>query len=113
MSATVLAPIKLALTGTPQDLTPLTPVGKVRSYDVRFANVGSANSFADVILTDGTVVITRAKEYPVPYRQAGSAPDVERLLVVPAGWKLQAKAAASLQVEASVTGVEADAADFA
>lgn len=112
MSAIVVAPVKLALTTTLQDLTDVTPVNKVRSWDVRFANVGAADGFGDLVLTNGTIVITRAKNYPVPYMESGSAPDMEQKIVLPAGWKLQAKASATVTVEASATGVEADVSDF-
>jgi hypothetical protein len=114
MSATFLAPTKLALTLDLQDLTPVTPDNKVRTYDVRFINVGSANGTADLVMTDGTNVVTCAQTYPVPFNQAGSAPDMEQGIVVPAGWKLQAKASATLTVTARVAnGVQADVADFA
>lgn len=113
MTATVLTPANLALTTSLADLTANVGVGKVRRYDVRFANVGAADAYADLVLTDGTTVIYRAKEYPVPYRQPGSAPDMEQGIVVPAGWKLRAKASAGTTVEASVTGIEADTTDFA
>jgi hypothetical protein len=113
MAATVLTPVKLALTTTLADLTTAVAVGKVRSYDVRFANVGATDATADLVLTDGTTSINRAKSYPLPYQMPGAAPDMEQRLVVPAGWKLAAKASANNAVEASVTGVEADATDFA
>lgn len=112
MSATILVPVKLALTTTLQDLTVVTPANKVRSYDIRFANVGAADAYADLVVTDGTTVITRAKNYPIPYQQAGSAPDMEQKIILPAGWKIQAKASATVSIEASAIGVEADAADF-
>ena len=113
MSASVAVPVKLALTATLQDLGNATPAGKVRSWDIRFANVGAADASADLVITDGTTVITRAKNYPVPYNQPGSAPDMEQKLTLPAGWKVQAKASGTLAIEASGTFVEADAADFA
>lgn len=113
MSATIGAPLKLALTTALQDLTPATPAGKVRSYDVRFANVGGADGYGDLVLTDGTTTINRAKNYPVPYQKPGSSPDMENGLKVPAGWKLQAKASASTTIEASTTFIETDASDFA
>lgn len=112
MSATILTPAHLALTTSLADLMSAPATGKVRRVDVRFANVGTADTFADLVLTDGSTTIYRAKNYPVPYENAGSAPDVEQGLVVPAGWKLQAKALAGTTVEASYTGIEADAADF-
>lgn len=111
--ATVSAPVKLALTNSLQDLGDVTPVGKIRSWTVRFANVGSESGYGDLVLTDGTTVITRAKNYPVPYQQAGSAPDMEERLTLAAGWKIQAKASASVTVEASGIYTEIDATDLA
>lgn len=114
MTVTILAPVKLALTTALQDIGVATPTGHVRTYDLRFANVGAADATGDVVLTDGTTVITRAKNFPVPFNQPGSAPDMEQKLVVPAGWKLQAKASATSSVEASLVNcIDADIADFA
>lgn len=113
MSANILTPVDLLLTTTLTDITAATPAGKVRTYDVRYANVGVADAYADLVLTDGVTVINRAKNYPVPYQAVGSAPDIEQGVVIPAGWKLRGKASANAAVEASVTGVEADATDFA
>lgn len=114
MSAVFLEPTKTDLTTTLQDLTTPTPTGKVRTFNVRYANVGADAAYGDLVLTDGTVIITRAKNYPVPYQKAGSAPDMEEGIVVPAGWKLQGKASAGLVVQASISnGIEADTTDFA
>lgn len=114
MAASVLTPVTVALTTTLQDLTVSTPASKVRAYAVRFANVGAADAYGDLVMTDGTTVINRAKNFPVLYQSSGSAPDMEERIVVPAGWKLRAKASANSTVEASViNGVEADVADFA
>lgn len=113
MSATVPNPVKLALTTALQDLTSATPAGKVRSWNVRFANVGAADAYGDLVITNGVVVITRAKNYPVPYQSAGSAPDMEQKLVLPEGWKIQAKASAGVTIEASADCIEADTSDFA
>lgn len=112
MTATVLVPFKLVCTTTLQDLTDVTPANKVRSLDVRFTNVGAASGYGDLVLTNGTIIIDRAKNYPVPYQDAGSAPDMEQKIVLPAGWKLQAKASATNTVQASATGIEADVTDF-
>lgn len=113
MAATILTPVNLACTTSLADLTAAPASGKVRRYDVRAANVGSADAYVDLVLTDGTTTINRAKNYPVTYQAAGSAPDLESGVLVPAGWKLRAKASASSAVEVSAFGVEADAADFA
>lgn len=113
MSAVFLAPTKTDLTVTLQDLTIATPANKVRKYDVRYANIGAADGYGDLVLTDGTTVIHRAKNYPVYYQKTTSAPDMEVQITVPAGWKLQGKASAGLTIQASVVnGVEVDAADF-
>ena len=112
MSALIPDPVKLALTIALQDLTSATPAGKVRTWYVRFANVGADAAYGDLVITNGTIVINRVKNYPVPYQQAGSAPDMEEKLMLPAGWKIQAKASATGFVEASAFCVEADTADF-
>jgi hypothetical protein len=112
MSATILTPVTLVLTTVLTDITSATPAGKVRRYDVRYANVGVADAYGDLVLTDGVTVINRAKSYPVPYQAAGSAPDIEQGIVVPAGWKLRGKSSLATTLEASVIGVEADATDF-
>lgn len=113
MAATVLNPVKLALTTGLQDLTTAVGAAKVRSYDIRVANIGAADAYVDLVLTDGVTVITRVKNYPVPYQQGGSAVDLEEKLVVPTGWKLQAKASANATLEASAVAVEADTSNFA
>lgn len=110
MASSILAPTVLALTTTLTDI-PNTPVtgSKVRRYDVRATNVGAADAYVNLVLTDGTTVINRAKNFPVPYQTSGSAPDLENGLVVPTGWKLRASASASSVVEISVTQIEDDA----
>ena len=115
MSAVFSDIIPLALTTSVQDLGDVTPANKVRTWHVRFANVGAENAFADLnVITPSAVSVPRAKNYPVPYQQAGSAPDIEDgKLVLKAGHKLQAKASASSVVMASAYYVEADVADFA
>lgn len=113
MSASFPDPTKVVLTITLQDIGVVTPANKVRTLDVRFANVGGEDAFGDLVITNGTTVINRAKNYPVPYKQVGSAPDMESKIIVPAGWKLQGKASAGLMVEASILNiVEVDIADF-
>lgn len=113
MPATFPEPVKQPLTLVLQDIGVVTPPGKVRKFDVRFANVGGEDAFGDLVITNGTVVINRAKNYPVPYRQAGSAPDMENI-ILPAGWKVQGKASATGMIEASIANmVEADITDFA
>jgi len=113
MPATIPNPVKLALTTALQDLTAAVGAAKVRSYDVRVANIGAADAYVDLVMTDGVTIIYRAKNYPVPYQQAGSAVDLELKLLVPTGWKLQAKASANATLEASAVSVEADTANFA
>lgn len=113
MSATFLVPVHLALTTVLQDIFTVTPAGKVRTMDLRYANVGAADAYADVVATDGVTVITRAKNFPVTFQSVGGAPDMEQKIVLPAGWKLQGKASANGAVEASLVNiVETDVTDF-
>lgn len=112
MSATFPDLAKLPLTTTLQDLTTATPAGKVRKWKVRFANVGAADAYGDLVATNGTIVIDRAKNYPVPYQHPGSAPDLETI-TLPPGWKLQAKASANGFIQASAEPIEVDLSDFA
>lgn len=112
MSASFPNLVRLALTTTLQDLGTATPSNKIRTAKVRYANVGAGDASADLVVTDGTTVITRAKNYPIPYNQAGSAPDMEEKLFLPVGWKIQGKASANNVVEASLEIIEADLADF-
>lgn len=113
MSVNFLDPKDLAVTTALQDLTDVTPAGKVRTFDVRFANVGAADGYASLVLTNGVLTIQRAKNYPVPFQQAGSAPDMEQKIIVPAGWKVQTMASANGVVEASAVNIiEADTTDF-
>lgn len=113
MAATILTPVNLACTNSYADLTAAPASGKVRRYDIRAANVTTVDATVDLVLTNGSTTINRALKYPVPYSAAGSAPDLEQAIVVPAGWKFQARSTGSSLVEVSATGVEADATDFA
>lgn len=107
MASSVLTPQVLALTAALQDIPNTQPgAGKVRRYDVRFTNVGAGDTNAYLVLTDGTTVINRVSKYPVPFNSPNSAPDAELGLLVPAGWKLRAKADLTGTIEVSVTGVE-------
>lgn len=113
MSISFLDAIDLPATTVLQDLTPYVAAGKIRKCNVRFANVGAANGYGHLFMTNGTVTITRAKNYPVPFQDPGSAPDMEQAIEVPPGWKLQVQASANGVVEASVTNLkEIDIADF-
>lgn len=112
MAATILTPVTLACTNAFQDVTAAPASGKVRTYSIRACNVTAADATVDLLLTNGTTSINRAKSYPVPFQAAGSAPDLELQVVIPSGWKFQAKSTASSLVEVSATGVEADATDF-
>lgn len=102
----------LVLTTSLGDLMAAPAAGKVRTVAVRFCNVGAADAYGDLVMTNGVTTINRAKNYPVLYEAPGSAPDIEQTLTVPAGYKLQAKASASSAVEASYTYTEADTTDF-
>lgn len=110
MPSVILEPTRLQCTGALLDIpNTLVDADKVRCVDVRAANYGAADSTVDLVLTDGATVIYRARGYPVPFQNVGSAPDLEQRLTIPAGWKLQARAGATGVVEVSVTGVEDDA----
>lgn len=111
MAATFLPPVALTATTSLQDLGPAVPSGKVRRLDIRAANVGAADAFCDVYLLDPLTTNSgyRAKNYPVPYQAAGSAPDMEQGLVLPAGWKVQVRASAAAAVSFTMAIVEDDA----
>lgn len=112
MASKILDPVSIVLTASYVPLTVAPAVGKVRRYDIRFANVGIADGLGSLQLTNGTVVINRAITYPVPFQAAGSAPDMEIGILLPAGWFFQARATAVGVIEASAYGVESDATDF-
>lgn len=109
MPATILAPVKHAVGTTLADSIAAVGANLVRRYDVRAVNVGSSDATVDLVLTDGATVSYRARNYPVPFNSVNSAPDLENGLIVPAGWKLQARASAANTVELSITGVQDDA----
>lgn len=70
----------------------VVPAGYRRSVDVRFLNIGSADAYGDLYVVDtgnGSNSGYRLRNFPVPYQQAGSAPDFERRFVLTAGQKLQ------------------------
>lgn len=113
MPATFPNPVVLAVTTVLSDLGVVTPAGKVRKVDVRFSNIGSADAYGDLVVTNGSITLQRAKNYPVPFQAAGSAPDMELQLILPAGFKLQARASANSTIEAGITNiVETDLSDF-
>lgn len=113
MSLSFLDPKTLPVTTGLQDLIDVTPPGKIRIVKVRFANVGAADAYGNLVITNGVTSIQRAKNYPVPYQQSGSAPDMEEPIELPPGWKIQAMASANGVVEASATNLkEADLSDF-
>lgn len=109
MAATIITPTQYVCTTGLADAIAAVAASKVRRYDVRAANIGAADATVDLVLTNGAIVNYRAKNYPVPYNNAASAPDLENGLIIPTGWKLQAKASAGSTVELSITGVEDDA----
>lgn len=91
-----------------------TPAGKVRTAWVRFAAVGNAAANADLKIVDTGVAAGandgyRLRNYPVPYNEAGSAPDGEQRLVLTALQKLQHRASDNGKVGISIEWVEDDA----
>lgn len=98
----------------PQGAAAATPAGKVRTAWVRFANVAAVDAAADLYVVDTGVAANandgyRVKNYPVPYNAPGSAPDMERRLILTAGQKLQGKAGNANSVAVSIEWVEDDA----
>lgn len=120
MPASFLPTTQRAVTTTLTDIGPQgaatvhTPVSKVRTAWVRFANVGAVDATADLYIVDTQVAANandgyRAKNFPVPYNNANSAPDFEQKLVLTYGQKLQHRASANSVVAISVEWVEDDA----
>lgn len=114
---TVIKPVNLVASTALADLgnaaTPAAvPVGKERVVDVRASCEGAADAYVDLYLVDVATPansVRRVRNYPVPYQSAGSAPDLERGLLIPAGFKLQVQASANAAVAISMTGHERDA----
>lgn len=97
----------------PQGSPVATPADKVRTAWVRFANVGSVDATGDLYIVDTLVAANandgyRAKNYPVPYNNANSAPDFERKLILTVGQKLQIRSSVATTLAVSVEWVEAD-----
>jgi hypothetical protein len=111
MSALILPPIQL--TGTAALATiGAVPAGKVWRVDLRACNIAAADAYADVYINDtGTPANSgyRCKNYPVPYLQAGSAPDLEYGLILTAGQQLQIRASAINAIAFSLSPVQTDA----
>lgn len=120
MAATFLRTTQRTLGTTLADVAPegdaaATPTGKVRTATIRFANIhASADATADVYVVDTSVAANandnyRARNYPVPFSTTGSAPDMERTVVLVAGQKLQFRASAASSVAVSIEWVQDDA----
>lgn len=89
----------------------IVPAGKERTVSIRACNDGSALAYVDLYLVDTVTLansIRRLRNFPIPYQEAGSAPDLEDGLVIPAGMKLQVQASANNAVAISMTGYERD-----
>lgn len=104
----------VGVTGTTSlvDIGDVVPTGKVRSIDLRCANIGSAVAYADVYLVntvDGAQSHYRCKNYPIPFQELTSAPDLESGYVLTAGWKVQVRASAGSALAFSLTQIEDDA----
>lgn len=114
MAATFLPMVNQMGTGALAAIGSAVPAGKVHRCDLRAANVSptSADSDCDVYVNDtGTPANSgyRAKTYPVPYKQPGSAPDLEFGLILTAGQQLKVRAADTTSVAFSLQRVEDDA----
>lgn len=108
---TILEPAIVTGTTAFQPIGTVVPAGKVRSYTLRAANIGSADAYAHVRITKGATVGRRAINFPVKYQSAESAPDLESqgVLILPAGWQFEVMASAASAIEFTLSGVEDDA----
>jgi len=113
MAASVFEPpVTLTCTTGLSDLGVVVPSGKVRRYDVRAVNIGSADVFVDVFAVDpasGANSHYRCKNFPLRFQDVSGAVDVDLAFFLPAGWKLQAKASASSSAQVTATMVTGDA----
>lgn len=112
MADTINPPVKLTGGVALADIGGVVPVNKVRSIDLRATNVVTANAYADVFLIDTNNSANnhyRCRNYPVPYLQTGSAPDLEYGLLLTAGWKMQVRSSVANAIDFSYTAVEDDA----
>lgn len=112
--AAIIPPIQK--TGTTGLVTIYTvPAGKKARIDLRACNIHASNDgYADVYLVDPNTAANandgyRCRNFPVPFQQAGSAPDLEYGLPMVAGMALQVRASAAATVAFSLSGVEDDA----
>lgn len=117
MAIAVIKPVNLsvgtALVDVGNAATPaVVPPGKERVVDIRAACKGGGDaSLSGLFLVDTTVAgnqANRAPNIPLPLSSKDSAVDVERQLLIPAGFKLQAQAGAVDSVWVSMTGIERD-----
>lgn len=108
-----VSPLKTVTVSTSLvDIGDVVASGKVRSIDLRCTNIGAADGYADVYMVDTNNSANnhyRAKNYPVPFQQLSSAPDLENGLLLTAGWKVQVRASAASTLAFSLTTVEDDA----
>jgi hypothetical protein len=112
MADTINAPVRLTGTTSLTDIGNEVPTGKVRSVDLRCANITTSDVYVDVYLVDTANPSNnhyRCRNYPVTYLQTGGAPDLESGLLLTAGWKVQVRASANSAADFSLTSVDDDA----
>jgi hypothetical protein len=113
MAATFLDPVSIVCSMAWQDLIAAPAAGKVQRWEVQAANVGPAASTVSIRLTNGVKTINRYANHPVTQNDRDDAPEMEPLIILKAGWKVQVMAGAGAAVEVSaVNGIEADVTDF-
>lgn len=109
MAATFLPPVTLVCTTSLVDLGVVVPTAKVRRYDVRAVNIGSGDVYVDLWAIDpaaGANSHPRAKNFLIPFQTSNSAIDLETGFMLPAGWKMQAKASAASACQVTASLVE-------
>jgi len=118
MAVKVIKPVNLAvgtgLVDVGNAATPaIVPDGKERVVDVRAGCKSAIDAVVSGLFLVDTAVAgnqaNRAPNVPVPFNSEKSAVDLERQLLIPAGFKLQAQAGALDSVWISMTGIERDA----
>lgn len=89
------------VTGTTswQQIGQAVPANMVGAFSLRAANIGSALAYANVRINNGSAQGRRAINFPVPYQDPGSAPDMEEDFRLPAGWWIEVMASAASAIE--------------
>lgn len=105
---TVITPKVIVGSGAYQAIDSAVGGSKVRTVNLRATlNTGTATVMAIWRLNNGTTTIDLCLlGFPVTYQDTGAAPDLERLLPIPAGWYLEVKGTG---ITFTQTGFEDDA----